>query len=62
MSQLYHLILDIFRMARYGAADEFNDDEESKERQVPAFPQAPDNKDARAKSQGRNSDATTKSN
>ena len=62
MSQLYELIVDIFRMARYGAADEFSDAEESKERQVHAIPQVSDKKrkDAQAKSQGQNSAATTK--
>ena len=64
MSQLYNLIVGIFRMARYGAADEFNDDEESLERQVHAIPQVPDKerKNERAKSQSRNSGATRKEN
>jgi hypothetical protein len=62
MSQLCDLIVGIFRMARYGAADEFADAEESTKRQVHAIPQASDNKDARAKTQGRNLDATRKAN
>ena len=60
MSQLYDLIVGIFRMARYGAADEFTDAEEGTKRQVHAIPQASDNKAARAKTQGRNLDVTRK--
>lgn len=64
MSQLFGLIIGIFRMARYGAVDEFNDTEESKEHQFQAIEHAADIKlnDAGAKSRGRNSGATIKSN
>ena len=64
MSQLYELVVAIFRIARYGAADEFNDADESKERQDHAIPLVSDKKlkDARPKSQGQNSNATRKAN
>jgi hypothetical protein len=63
MSQLYSVIVGIFRMARYGAADEFTDAEESKEREVHAIPRISDKqrKEVLAKSQDLSS-ATTDSN
>jgi hypothetical protein len=60
MSQLIDLIIQYVRMARYGAADEFESPEGHKEHQTTVIPKIADNKldDGRAKSQKRASDST----